>query len=76
MNSAQVCHPEGTSLAFATAKLKKRKAIEQEIKTKIEEFVIEKSRTPRVIGMILLIENCSRGEAKIIKKKNNKKNKS
>jgi hypothetical protein len=53
-------------LAFATAKLKNKKATRQEKNTKIDEFVIEKSKTPINNGMILLIENCSRGDPKII----------
>jgi hypothetical protein len=66
MNSAQLCQPDGTNLALATAKLKNKKAIKQEKNTRIEEFVIEKSKTPIKIGMILLIENCSSGDAKNI----------
>ena len=58
-----------TSFAFATAKLKKRKASKQAKNTKTEEFVIEKSKVPIKIGINLLIENCSRGELKIIKNK-------
>jgi len=34
----------------------------QERKTRIEEFVIEKSREPIKIGINRLIENCSNGE--------------
>jgi len=41
----------------------------QEIKTKIEEFVIEKSSCPRKIGIKRLIENCSKGEKRNIEKK-------
>jgi hypothetical protein len=36
----------------------------QEIITKIEEFVIEKSRFPIKIGIKRLIENCSNCEKK------------
>jgi hypothetical protein len=32
------------------------------MKTKSDEFVIEKSNVPIKIGIILLIENCSKGE--------------
>jgi hypothetical protein len=35
--------------------------------------VIEKSSGPSTIGIILLIENCSNGEKKDIKKKKNEK---
>jgi len=38
-----LCHADGNNFAFEQAKLKKRNAVVQEIKTKIEEFVIEKS---------------------------------
>lgn len=37
--------------------------------TKIVEFVIEISTDPKAIGIILLIENCSKGEKKDITKK-------
>jgi hypothetical protein len=46
------------------AKLKKKKAIVHDIITNNEELVIEKSKNPIVNGMILLIENCSKGEKK------------
>ena len=36
-----------------------------EIITKIEEFVIDKSKVPKTIGIILVIENCSKGEENI-----------
>lgn len=37
--------------------------------------MIEKSNGPNTIGIILLIENCSNGEKKDIKKKKNEKSK-
>jgi hypothetical protein len=46
----------------------------QETKTRTVEFVIEKSKRPIQIGIILLIENCSKGDKKNIKKKDNEKN--
>jgi len=42
-----------------------KKATEQEIITKTVEFVIEKSKLPKKIGINLLIENCSKGEKNI-----------
>jgi len=59
-------------VAFATAKLKKRKATAQEMIAKIEEFVIEKSSRPIKMGITLLIENCSSGEKIDIKIKKRK----
>lgn len=44
----------------------------QEIKTSIVEFVIEKSKFPINIGIMRLIENCSKGENSIKKKKTKK----
>jgi hypothetical protein len=38
----------------------------QDTKTNRDELVIEKSRVPIKIGIILLIENCSKGEKKDI----------
>jgi len=64
-----LCQAEGINLAFAMAKLKNKKAILQDIITKIDEFVIEKSKDPKAIGIILVIVNCSNGEKKDIKKK-------
>ncbi len=64
-----LCHADGNNFAFEQAKLKKRNAVVQEIKTKIEEFVIEKSNWPRKIGIKRLIENCSKGEKINIEKK-------
>jgi len=69
MNSAVLCQADGNNFAFEQAKLKKRNAVVQEIKTKIEEFVIEKSSCPRKIGIKRLIENCSKGEKRNIEKK-------
>jgi|KNS2Surf_BmetaT_FD_contig_51_2603359_length_371_multi_2_in_0_out_0_1 hypothetical protein len=43
--------------------------------TKIDEFVIDKSNDPKVIGTILVIVNCSKGEKKNIKKYYKKKSK-
>jgi hypothetical protein len=43
------------------------------MKTKSDEFVIEKSNVPIKIGIILLIENCSKGEKKDIKSIKNEK---
>lgn len=72
-NSTRLCHPEGISLAFEQAKLKKKKATKQEKKTKTAEFVIEKSKGPKKIGMKRLIANCSSGEKKLIKRKKKQK---
>lgn len=71
-NSAVVCQTLGIRVAFATAKLKKRKATAQEMIAKIEEFVIEKSSRPIKMGITLLIENCSSGEKIDIKIKKRK----
>jgi hypothetical protein len=49
------------------AKLKNKKQTTQAITANIDEFVIEKSKKPIKMGTILLIENCSSGEKKIIK---------
>jgi hypothetical protein len=38
-------------------------------KTNNDEFVIEKSKGPNTMGIILLIENCSNGDKKSIKNK-------
>lgn len=62
-------------MALAIAKLKNKKQIEQANTTRIVEFVIEKSKKPINIGIILLIENCSNGENNIKIKIKNKKNK-
>lgn len=67
-NSAFVCHTFGTSVALAIAKLKNKKQKTHAITANIDEFVIEKSKKPIKIGTILLIENCSNGEKKIIEK--------
>jgi hypothetical protein len=61
-NSAHDCQTFGIRVAFAVAKLKNRKAKVQEMKAKIDEFVIEKSKAPTKIGINLLIANCSKGE--------------
>ena len=73
----QLCQPDGIIFALATPKLKNKNANKQAKKTKIAEFVIEKSKTPKNIGINLLIENCSNGDsakANIGKIFNNKKN--
>jgi hypothetical protein len=43
--------------------------------TKIDEFVIDKSNDPKVIGTILVIVNCSKGEKKNLQKYYKKKSK-
>tara|TARA_B110000046_G_scaffold140434_1_gene146991 strand:- start:366 stop:632 length:267 start_codon:yes stop_codon:yes gene_type:complete len=63
-----LCQAEGINFAFAIAKLKNKKATVHEIITKIDEFVIDKSKDPKVIGMILVIVNCSKGEKNIKKR--------
>lgn len=68
-----LCQAEGINFAFAIAKLKNKKATVHEIITKIDEFVIDKSKDPKVIGMILVIVNCSKGEKKHQKKTIKKK---
>lgn len=45
----------------------------QEIKTNTVELVIEKSKRPMQIGIILLIENCSNGDKKNIIRRITKK---
>jgi hypothetical protein len=56
------CQLLGTSLALEQAKLKKTKANVKLNIVKIVEFVIDKSILPKVIGIILIIANCSKGE--------------
>jgi hypothetical protein len=67
MYSAVLCHEDGINFAFAQAKLKNKKARVQDKITSIVEFVIEKSKGPKNIGINLLIENCSKGDKKSIK---------
>jgi hypothetical protein len=67
-NSALVCQTFGTRVALAIAKLKNKKHTRQATTANIDELVIEKSKKPIKIGKTLLIENCSNGEKKVIKK--------
>lgn len=73
MNSAVLCQAEGINFAFAIAKLKNKKATLHEMITRIEEFVIDRSKVPKTIGIILVIVNCSKGEKNIKNKPLKKK---
>jgi len=63
----------GISLALQQAKQSTTNVRKQLRKANIDEFVNEKSKKPRVIGTILIIANCSRGDKKSIIIKESKK---
>ena len=61
-SSTKFCQELGISLALEQAKHKKTKAKVKLNIVRIVELVIDKSMLPKLIGIILIIANCSNGE--------------
>jgi hypothetical protein len=67
--SNKCCQIFGIIFAFAQIILINKNVMKQLKNASSVEFVIEKSRIPKLIGNIFKIENCSNGEKNIMKKK-------